>query len=309
MHDVGSGAQGWHDGATLTIRDLGRMIQTHYAVNGRKTGKRVATAFAHLEEFFHDIQPGEMGRRSRAYIAHRIHEGAAPATVRQELANLSTALGIAVHAGYLPFRPTIQSIAVNNVRRFTITEERCDALLAYLPTDLRDIAEMGYLTGWRVSEIVGLKWSNVDRVNKVIRLEPGTTKSGRGRVYPYGSFRLLERLIERRKRKGVETESRIGGTIAHVFHRNGVPIQTFYKSWRRACERAGIPGFWYHDLRRCAAQNLVRARVPIQTAMAVLGHATRSIFDRYAIVDEEDLRTGIEQYARRMSLARTRFNP
>jgi integrase len=84
-----------------------------------------------------------------------------------------------------------------------------------------------------------------------------------------------------------------GVICPYVFHRNGEPIRDFRGAWKRACKAAGVPGKIPHDFRRTAARNMIRAGVSQSVAMQVTGHLTPSVFRRYDITTDEDVRQGL----------------
>jgi integrase len=73
------------------------------------------------------------------------------------------------------------------------------------------------------------------------------------------------------------------------------PIKSLTKAFKSACRKAGYPGRIPHDMRRSAVRNLERAGVPRSQAMKLTGHKTESVYRRYAIADDRDLRVAVER--------------
>ena len=125
------------------------------------------------------------------------------------------------------------------------------------------------------------------REGDYILLSAAHAKSGHSRILPLrGELRsiLLRALAARSPHSDL------------VFHHGPCarPLADFRRAWASACARAGAPGLLIHDLRRSAIRNFVRAGVRESVAMALSGHRTRSVFDRYNITDAADLVAAVE---------------
>jgi integrase len=190
----------------------------------------------------------------------------------------------------VPRVPPFPHLKENNVRQGFVTPEQFAKLLAHCPDQwLRAMLETALSYGWRVSELLSLRVSQVDLGARTIRLDPGTTKNREGREVTIESGALLQLL--RHCVEGKRPED-------HVFTRGEKPIRDFRKSWSNLCTAAGVGGLLFHDLRRSAARNLRAAGVPEEIIMRIAGWKTSNVFKRYAIVDQSDVRAALQQLER-----------
>ncbi len=167
-----------------------------------------------------------------------------------------------------------------------------------LPVEVAPVVEFLYLTGWRVSEALGLTWAQVDFKAGTVRIEVGTSKNREGRVFPFAALPELAELLQRQRERTAVVERATGRIVQPVFHRDGRPIKSFRHAWVTACKAAGLGGRLVHDLRRSAVRNLEQAGVARSVAMRLTGHKTEAVYRRYAIVSERDLAEGVGKIAR-----------
>jgi integrase len=171
-----------------------------------------------------------------------------------------------------------------NIRKGFLEDGQYRKLIEYCPELwFRSLVECGRTYGWRVSELLSMRVNQLDVAQRVIRLEPGTTKNRDGRevLMTDSVHKLLSALAHRKSADYVFTRA------------NGNPVRDFRLTWKNACAHAGVPELLFHDLRRTGARNLRRAGVAEGIIMKIGGWRTRSVFERYAIVSRSDMNDAI----------------
>jgi integrase len=228
------------------------------------------------------------------YIVLRQDAGASPATINRELALLRRAINLGHESGKLNHPARISLLPEDSARSGFFSDEQMARVIRELPEHLQPMIRFAFVTGWRIrSEILPLEWRQVDFSEGSVRLDAGKTKNRKPRLFPMTSE--IRELLERQKALTDAVQRRRGAVVRWVFHRDGERIRDFYGAWRGGCRRAGCPGRIPHDLRRTAVRNMIKSGLSERVAMKLTGHETRTIFGRYLIVDEDDLKLAVER--------------
>jgi integrase len=241
------------------------------------------------------------------YQERRLAAGKAAQTVDHELGALRAAFNLAKRQERIGRTPFVPMLRPDNRRTGFFEGAEFEAVASNLPVPIADVARFAYASGWRRSEVVALTWEQVDRPAREVRLP--TSKNGRPRVIPLEG--ILWQIIERRW--AARQYELPGGETALsplVFHSRGRRVGDFRKAWAAACVKAGLGHFEeyvtkrgqrmkryvgkiFHDLRRTAVRDMVRAGVNQSVAMSLSGHRTVSVFLRYDIASDKDKREAL----------------
>jgi integrase len=263
--------------------NIGTMVQSYLSYLGRMERKSFRQAYSHsarLRSCETEVDQWD----PNLYIERRRAEGAKSATINRECEIVKQAAkhwvrenpGSAVGLRYVPRLPE------NNVRTGFFERDDFLRVCAALPRHLALVTRFAYVTGWRKSEILSLRW---DQVNKEIRIHD--SKNGHGRVVPVSG--PLQEIIED------ALMSKFPECPLVFQDPSGHRIGDFRKAWKSACKQAGCPDRLFHDLRRTAVRNMIEAGIDRQVAKAITGHRTDSMFTRYQIVDQRQMTAALEK--------------
>jgi integrase len=145
-----------------------------------------------------------------------------------------------------------------------------------------------YETGMRSREITELTWDKVDMKAGVMRLGTVDTKTKHKRIIPISpTLRTVLTEIRLNQRQG-----KVASISGHVFTWKGKAFsrQGWKRSWKTACGKASLVGLHFHDLRHTFVTRKVREGWDYKRIMAITGHKTFSVFQRYNNPSEDDIK-------------------
>lgn len=216
-----------------------------------------------------------------------------PATVNRYLASLSSCLSFGVRELQWIERNPCERVRKGKESagrvRFLSDEERTRLLAeckASRNPSLYLAVVLALTTGARQSEVLGLRWPQIDFDRRTILLRDGDTKNGSGRVLPL-TGEAFDLLRERAKVRTLHDDRLFPAPAS------GRVFDGLRTAWETALDRAEITDFRWHDLRHTAASFLMMSGISSMEIAKVLGHRTLAMTARYShLADERTVEIG-----------------
>lgn len=221
-------------------------------------------------------------------------------TVNRYLATLSACMTYGAKSlGWIERNPVerVPKSKENPGRVRFLSEEELPRLLdaCRRHPDLYLAVVLSLTTGGRQSEVMGLRWPQIDFARRVITLNQGTTKNRDARALPLSgeAFTLLQ---DRARVRSLKDDRLFPPATARSEQRN------LRESWERAVKAAGIENFRWHDLRHTAASYLAMSGVSLVEIAKILGHRTLAMVARYSHLDPSHVVAVGDKLADRLNL-------
>lgn len=277
--------------AEVTVGRLLDLVEQHYKDNQLKTRDNLKYTLKPLRAWFQD--------RSRVttddveqYKSYRLNCGLARASIDVELAALRRGFKLGIDRELIQKAPKITLYKPNNARKGFFEKEQFEKIRDELAKPKHanglysDMLTVAFLTGRRQSEIRRLRWEDYLKDAKVL-LIPDSKNNKPWTVPVMGE---LQEILQKRE-KEIDSQS----PCPLIFNRAGKPVSkiTLWRHYRAAAKSCGLDSKLFHDTRRTAVRDLMRAGVERSVAMQITGHKTEKVFERYNIVDEQDLKNAM----------------
>lgn len=181
--------------------------------------------------------------------------------------------------------------------RFLSAEEVRRLYIAMRKLDTSPFIELAItimlLTGMRKTEVLKLKWTDIDFERKEIRL--AETKSGRKHYVPISDLLKMYLLSAKRTNQWVIPAGRYGEIDK--------PRNTITKAWKRIRKEAGLQDVWLHDLRRTVGAWLACSGNSLLLISKILNHTSPHVTEVYARFHKQPLQDAMESHSKEFAAA------
>jgi integrase len=241
----------------------------------------------HLKSVFGMMALASIRRADvQRYITERTAKVSA-GTVTKELNTLKHLLGLAVEWELIPLNVVRgikpPRVPAGRVRYLQPGELR--AVLQACPEWLRPVVGLLAFTGMRRSEVLGLRWLDLDRTGERILL--GQTKNGDGRIVWLNA--LACQVLDSIPSNGARTTE-------HIFPASDqMNPENVSLAFLRVCRKVGIADFRLHDLRHTAASWLRMSGADLQDVAELLGHRDLRMTKRYSHLSPAHLSAAVKR--------------
>ena len=267
-----------------------KYLEEHSLPNkSRESHKRDKSIVKNLVRAFGNLMLTNIGPRDiAAYKVERRREGASPRTINYELTVMGHAFKIAMREWEWVRENPVSRVSKEKVRnqieRWLKPDEEARLLKASAEW-LRDIIMFAINTGFRQSEILDLKWPQIDFERRTVTISE--QKNDGVDTLPLNRT-VLDVL------KGREASSHGSELVFPDESGKRMGNRYLQKAFTRLVKGAGIAKFRFHDLRHTFATKLVQRGVDLYTVQKLGRWKTVSMVMRYAHHYPESLRPGIE---------------
>jgi len=297
----------------LTVDQVADRLRERVAIEGARKSYRQnleSMQRVHISPALGKRKVGEVSTEDVERLASRmLGQGASPKTVRNVMTFLHSIFGPAVRKGWAPSNP-VEDAARPKRRRAGdadpdlqfLTPAELDRVIDLIPDHVVDKDALGPVmrvlllaagtTGLRQSELLGLRWRDVDMRAQRVRVRNAWVRyehSGEGKsdLSTKRSVPMTDRLTGELRAWRLRTVYSDDEDLVFGHPDLGVPLDRtkVTRKFKAACEEAGVRVIRFHDLRHTFATTLAAAGVPLRTIQEYLGHAdlkTTQIYAHYA---------------------------
>lgn len=282
-----------------SVRDAIKRYKTIFAVGHRPKAIRwVADRCAHLDRLMGaELRIDMTESRLRRYMTARLSEGVGNRTINMEVECLARALGFMWRIIW----PGLKRLEEREDVGRALSEEEQSAILHQAARNkspyINLAVRLALTLAMRSDEIRSLRWGNIDLAERVLSVGKSKTKAGE-RVIPMNGDLLTlfaEHLSWYRSRFGKP----LPDWYVFPFCDRVQPIDptravtTLKSAWESIREDAGV-SCRFHDLRHSALTRMAENGAPESTMLALAGHMSRAMLERYSHIRMAAKRTAIE---------------